>query len=415
MRRDQRTDDSRGQGGINYPAPPNADWVNVIVNPSAVINTTNQNAISLGSNSNIVINSGATVENTSSSGPGQYNDGNNTIDVNANSTVTIQKGASVIASGTQSNSEAINPYGAGNTITNYGLIQGGAGAALFFENVNTTSTSPRNLVDNYGTIQVVRNGQTTPDPNGEAIGSFQNVGIDFINETGAYVIGNLQFAGGNDTITLDPGSHITGNMDGGGGDNLITLNASATSSDSISGSVSNFQTMNKTGAGTWTLTGSVGNNGGASPLAVNVIGGTLVLTGDNSNFNGTVLIDSGGTLEARAQSLPNPTSGDGVITDNGVLLVNQVSPDGIQPNDGTYAGVVQGTGLLTKIGSGTLTLTGANTYSGGTNLNVGAIAVGANSALGAPTGPLTFNGGTLQFFEQLQPLFVALNRPQRPE
>ena len=52
--------------------------------------------------------------------------------------------------------------------------------------------------------------------------------------------------------------------------------------------------------------------------------------------------------------------------------------------------------MLTKIGIGTLTLTGANTYSGGTNFDSGFIAVDANSALGAATGPLTFNGGGLQ-------------------
>ena len=336
---------------------PGANYIDVTVNNSAQIQVLEQNAISLGNNSHIVINSGAVVQSTSNgSGGGTYGDGNNTIDVNNLSTVTINAGASVIASGYQTNAEAINPYGAGNRITNYGLIQGGSGAALFFENINTNGSSPRNVVDNFGVIQVVRVGQTTPDPNGEAIGSFQNVGIDFINETGAKVIGNLIFAGGNDTITLNPGSQITGNMDGGGGTNLITLNASATSSDSMPGDVKNFQTMNKTGAGTWTLTGSVGNNGGAAPLAIEVIGGTLALTGDNSNFNGTVLIDPAGTLKARAQSLPNPTSGQGVITDNGVLLINQVAPNATQSNDGTYAGTVVGTGVLTKIGIGTLTL-----------------------------------------------------------
>jgi fibronectin-binding autotransporter adhesin len=193
-------------------------------------------------------------------------------------------------------------------------------------------------VDNFGLIQVIRNGQILPDPNAQAIGSFNNVGIDFINESATTVggvavgpgriIGNLVFAGGNDTITLNPGSTITGNLDGGGGSNLITLNASATSSDSMTGQVNNFQTMRKTGAGTWTLTGSIGNNGGTVPLAVEVVGGTLVLTGNNANFNGTVTIDSGATLEARAQSLPP------VINDlHGDLLINQVSPDGIQPND----------------------------------------------------------------------------------
>ena len=180
-------------------------------------------------------------------------------------------------------------------------------------------------------------------------------------------------------------------MDGGGGTNVLNLDATAGNSDTAAGVVKNFQFLNKTGDGTWTLTGSIGESSGAQ-LAVEVKGGTLVLTGNNANFNGNVTIDSGATLEARAQSLPP------LINDlNGDLLINQVSPDGIQPNDGTYSGLIQGTGVVTKVGAGTVTLTGANTYSGGTFLNQGAIAVGMDPALGASTGPLTFNGGALQF------------------
>lgn len=57
--------------------------------------------------------------------------------------------------------------------------------------------------------------------------------------------------------------------------------------------------------------------------------------------------------------------------------------------------VGQGTGVmtLTKSGSGTLTLAGANTYSGGTVLNAGSLNVNNAAALG--TGALTINGGTL--------------------
>ena len=72
--------------------------------------------------------------------------------------------------------------------------------------------------------------------------------------------------GGNDTVTLDPGSVITGHLDGGGGTNTLTLNASGTSSDSLPGAVNDFQTLNKTGTGTWTLTGAIGANGGAIRL-----------------------------------------------------------------------------------------------------------------------------------------------------
>src|SRR5262249_12533351 len=62
----------------------------------------------------------------------------------------------------------------------------------------------------------------------------------------------------------------------------------------------------------------------------------------------------------------------------------------------TFSGVIKdGTGpalALTKTGTGTFTLSGANTYSGGTTLNAGALAVGSNGALG--TGALTFASGT---------------------
>jgi autotransporter-associated beta strand protein len=65
--------------------------------------------------------------------------------------------------------------------------------------------------------------------------------------------------------------------------------------------------------------------------------------------------------------------------------------------DTTFSGVLQhGTGglALTKIGTGTLTLTNTNTYNGGTNLNGGTLAISSDANLG--TGPLSFNGGTLE-------------------
>ncbi|NKC49440.1 hypothetical protein HED54_20260 [Ochrobactrum anthropi ATCC 49188] len=60
-----------------------------------------------------------------------------------------------------------------------------------------------------------------------------------------------------------------------------------------------------------------------------------------------------------------------------------------------FAGAIDGSGPLTKSGDGTLTLSGTNTYSGGTFINGGVVSVGADSNLGASSGTLSFDGGTL--------------------
>ena len=76
----------------------------------------------------------------------------------------------------------------------------------------------------------------------------------------------------------------------------------------------------------------------------------------------------------------------------------------VRVGDGTAAGtgmtaiiasVLQGSTQLVKEDLGTLVLSGANTYTGGTAIDGGAVQVAADSNLGAATGPLSFNGGTL--------------------
>src|SRR4029077_16033701 len=61
----------------------------------------------------------------------------------------------------------------------------------------------------------------------------------------------------------------------------------------------------------------------------------------------------------------------------------------------TFSGTIQDTGSISKIGTGTLTLTGANSYSGSTTVTSGILLVNNISGSGTGTGAVSVNAGTL--------------------
>ncbi|EDC4480560.1 fibronectin-binding autotransporter adhesin ShdA, partial [Salmonella enterica subsp. enterica] len=108
--------------------------------------------------------------------------------------------------------------------------------------------------------------------------------------------------------------------------------------------------------------------------------GELTLSGDNSYSGGTTII--GGTLTAdHADSL-----GTGTIANNGVLKVGE----------GDLENTLSGSGSLVKTGTGELTLSGGNDYSGGTTIIGGTLTADHADSLG--TGAVA-NSGVLQVGE----------------
>jgi autotransporter-associated beta strand protein len=93
-------------------------------------------------------------------------------------------------------------------------------------------------------------------------------------------------------------------------------------------------------------------------------------------------------------------AGDGATLVRDLLITNNLvlaaGVNELQTSTGgaILSGVLSGSGQLLKTGNGWLTLTGANTYAGGTNLAAGVIVADGASALGS--GDLTFTGGTLR-------------------
>ncbi len=108
--------------------------------------------------------------------------------------------------------------------------------------------------------------------------------------------------------------------------------------------------------------------------------GYLTLSGDNSYSGGTTII--GGTLTAdHADSL-----GTGAVANSGVLQVGE----------GELENTLSGSGSLVKTGTGELTLSGDNTYSGGTTITGGTLMADHADSLG--TGAIA-NSGVLQVGE----------------
>ena len=151
------------------------------------------------------------------------------------------------------------------------------------------------------------------------------------NETFDSLAGAGNVALGSNTLTI-------GVADGGGGDTTF------------SGVMSGSGNLTKQGSGELTLSGTNTYTGSTTISA-----GTLTVSGSLSDSS-SLSVASGATHTLGANDTFVSIAGAGTIATGGYTLT---MGDG---NDHTFAGVISGTGGLTKQGGGKLTLSGANTY-----------------------------------------------------
>jgi len=121
--------------------------------------------------------------------------------------------------------------------------------------------------------------------------------------------------------------------------------------------------------------------------------GTLILTGADTYTGATTI--SGGTLQlgdgGTTGSLPNTSS----IIDNANLTINH-SDTFTQATDLSNV-VISGTGSFTQAGTGTTTLSLANTYTGNTNVNAGTLSILVDNAIPTSSNVTVSSGATLLF------------------
>jgi autotransporter-associated beta strand protein len=206
-------------------------------------------------------------------------------------------------------------------------------------------------------------------------------------------------------LTLMSSLSTAGLVDGTPGSAItITSTANATSTISSRVNLSSNQTWNVASGKTLVVGGEVA--GGFSLTKADA--GTVILNGVNTYSGNTTI--SAGTLQIGTNATANGAvlgGGNyaGNIVNNGTLSF-QTNANQI------VSGIISGSGNLTKAYSGTLTLSGANTYTGKTSItpigssDSGALIVSsfnsvnggtplmASSSLGAPT---TVANGTIDF------------------
>ncbi|BCU78524.1 hypothetical protein llg_32390 [Luteolibacter sp. LG18] len=279
-----------------------------------------------------------------------------------------------------------------------------SGAAETFWNVNADG--------NWTT-----NGNWTPAfaPSGTgALASFGGGGTEItanrtISVDGTITLGALSFNGAANgksyTLANGGGIIILSNVGTGALVTDTSGNHTIDSLLSLTSSGATFAVINA--ADTLTVSGII--DGSGTPL-IKDGAGTLVLSGTNTYTNGTTI--NNGTLVINSVASMGDVTGITKIN-AGTLLTTQdiTSSREIQISSSTSAisvdagktyslsGVVKdgsGVGTLNKAGSGTLALTGTNTYTGGTVINAGTVQINTASSLGDAAGAVTINNAVLQ-------------------
>jgi autotransporter-associated beta strand protein len=227
---------------------------------------------------------------------------------------------------------------------------------------------------------------------GASPGSFTADQITFNGGT-LRASGNMNFSGTRG-ITLEAGGG-TFNTNG----NTITLTNVVTGSGGFA----------KTGTGTLVVICNTGGTGATYTGATNVQNGTLQLSTINNALSQTTNVTLANTagvifdLNDRNQTIGS-LAGGGASGGNTTLGTGRLTVGNATPT--TYAGIISETGGITKQGAGTLTLTGANTYTGSTIINAGTLSISTiangltNSNIGASSNTaanLVLGGGTLQY------------------
>lgn len=246
------------------------------------------------------------------------------------------------------------------------LYAAAGGAAVF-----AGSISGAGGIAKEGAGQVLLQGS-----NSYSGGTSVDEGILRAHSSGALGAGGVNVGSGG-ALILENTSHVDVNGLSGGGS--LTLNGAdvvetGAGDTTFSGTIAGTHGITKTGSGSLTLSGDNTYAGGTG-----INGGVVRAHSSNALGTGTVAIGAGGTLsiENEVTTNVNGLSGSGdLVLDDGFLFEHGSGAT-------EFSGTVSGSGGMSKAGTGSLTLSGNNTYTRGTSVDSGTLRVRSDSGLGA--------------------------------
>jgi autotransporter-associated beta strand protein len=279
-----------------------------------------------------------------------------------------------------------NTYTGSTTISDGTLSIGDgstSGAISNSSNVTNNAALIVNRSDAYAYSGVISG---TGSLTKQGAGTFTISGANTYTGATTISVGTLQLSTANERISNSSALTVAGGATfdlAGFSETVGSLAGAGTVSSSAAGT----PTLTAGGDNTSTTFSGIMQNGSATSVDLTKNGtGTLTLTGANT-YTGTTTI-SAGTLSIGDGGTTGLVAGN--ITNDATLIFNR-------SNSLTFSGVISGIGAVTKQGNGTLTLTGANSYTGETSISAGTLRLGDNEVIPDAsdvvlTGMLDMNG-----------------------
>ena len=326
-----------------------------------------------GSSNNLTITNGGAVSANYTSAGREADSNNNTILVTSNASMLIINDLNV-GEGGSFNSMTIS--GGGNVTSAVGYIGNNATSTdntVTVTGTNSTWTNSGLLTVGYGgsnnTLTVANNGTVSAS------------GISIASQAGSGGTLNIGTFGGNSTGgTINAPSIAFG--DGTG-----TINFNQSNAVTLSANISGGGSVNILGTGNTTLSGSNSYTGDTT-LGT----GSALRVGNVNALSGTTVVHSNNAGLQFVIPGANTYNIGGLAGNSSISIGNNTLSIGANNQSTGFSGAVYGNGSIIKSGTGRLSLSGNNTYSGGTSVNAGTLQL--QTDIFAPGGAL-FNVGNM--------------------